>query len=188
VLWNTLLFGILSGAALSAIAYYRIVADDNGAVIVFGAVAILSWIAAGFLAARATMRTLAGALAGFFSGVLGALLGLIAHQSILQQSGDAWYQLVSHCVQANPQEVCIDKPTFLSNEASLTTVLVIVWPLVALILGLIAGFVGSTSARRDTLGDEYQGGAITLHPSLIPSHRTSRAQGQDRPQTDRPTF
>jgi hypothetical protein len=184
----TAIFGVVSGTALTAIAYYRIVLDDNGAVIVFAAVAILAWLVAGFLAARAAWRALPGALTGLFAGILGVVIGFFAHQALMQQYGDAWYERVAHCVTGSGTTVCIDKPTFLANEASLTAVTLIFWPIVALILGLIAGYVGATSAARRPIGDEYQGGTITLHPSLIPSHRTVRGHGQDVPQGDRPSL
>jgi hypothetical protein len=184
----TLIFGILSGAALTAIAYYRIATSDDGAALVFGAVALLSWLAAGFLAARSAESTPAGALTGLVSGLLGTAIGFVSHQLILQQYGDAWYQRASQaCAQLYPLGGCVDKPAFLANEASLTIVTLIVWPVAALILGLIAGYVGATSASRRAIGDEYEGGTITLSPPLVPSHRTTRSQGIDFPQGDRPT-
>ena len=73
----TLLFGILSGAALTAVAYYRIAASDDFATVLFVVVAALFWIASGYFAARHSMSSRVGALTGLLSGVIGAILALV---------------------------------------------------------------------------------------------------------------
>ncbi len=185
----TLLFGLLSGAALSAVAYYRIATGDVVAVELFAGIALFCWLFVGFLTAQRTASVLTGALTGFCFGLLGAILGLVTYQLILPTYADAWYARASQfCAQAIPQASCKDQPTFLANEMTLTIISLIAWPVAALILGFIGGYVGSTSAARHAIGDEYEGGTVTIHPPLVPGHRTTRSQGIDFPQGDRPSI
>src|SRR4051794_23605628 len=75
VILNAVIFGILSGAALSAIVYYRIVVGDEGAVIAFAPLVAFAWIFAGFRASKRAVSTPSGAVAGLLAAVVGATIG-----------------------------------------------------------------------------------------------------------------
>jgi hypothetical protein len=149
-------FGVLAGAFLCAVAYYRIVADDLGGILVFALLAAIAFLVAGFFAARRATSATAGALAAFLSGLLAAAAGTVMEQRLA--------------------------------PADLDLALLIAAPLGALVLGILAGFVGATGGARERLGAASGDDTIAVHPPLIPSHRTWRAQGTDYPQGDDPSF
>ena len=189
ILWNALIFGVVSGALLASIAYYRIVSGDESGLAILIPAAAAVWLVAGFRAAKRAATIRAGALAGLLAGMLGAGIGAVVEQSLAHQYLATWYQRVAQqCAQDPSPSACVDAPALLARETQVTIVLLVALPLAAIALGFIAGFVGSTSGSRDLVGDEYLGGTVTVDRPIIPAHRTLRSQGQDFPQTDRPTI
>ena len=190
ILWNTLIFGVVSGTLLASIAYYRFVSgDESGLAILIPAVAA-AWLVAGFRAAKRAATIRAGALAGLFAGMLGAGIGAVVEQVLAHQYLATWYQRVAaqQCTQDSSPSACVDAPTLLAYETQVTIILLIALPLVALALGLIAGLVGSTSGSHDLVGDEYVGGTVMVDRPIISAHRSELGQGQALPQTDRPAI
>ena len=190
IIWNGLILGVLSGAFLSATAYYKIVAGEESAVIAFAPLVAVAWIVAGFRASKRAISTKSGVAAGLLAGVVGAAIGAAVDQVLAHQFINQWVtQLNAGCDKASAGyfSCVVDAPTQLAREWQATVWGLVALPIVGLICGLIAGFVGSVRGARDIVGDEYEDGTVTVHPPLISGHRTLRSQGMDFPQTDRPT-
>jgi hypothetical protein len=151
IVWNALIFGIVSGALLSAIAYYKIVAGDDGAVIAFAPLVAVAWVVAGFRASKRAVSTKSGAAAGLLAGVVGAAVGAAVDQALTHQFINQWVaHLNAPCDVGNVGyfSCIVDVPTQLAREWQATVWGLVALPIVGLLLGFLGGIAGPGSALR----------------------------------------
>jgi hypothetical protein len=202
ILWNGLLFGVISGIVLAANAYYKIVQGQDAAVIAFGALTGVAWLAAGYRASTWAINVRTGALAGLCAALIGAAIGAAVDQALAHEYISQW---VAHLVAACPRVtgaatgyaagyadncpfgVAPDAQTVLGTELQNTITGLVTLPLVGLLLGFVSGFVGTGRGVRTMVGDEYDFGRKTVDVPLIGAHRSVLPQG-DFPLTDKPDF
>jgi hypothetical protein len=193
IIWNGLILGVLSGAFLSATAYYKIVAGEDSAVIAFAPLVGVAWIVAGFRASKRAASTKSGVAAGLLAGVVGAAIGAAVDQALAHQFINQWVtHLNAGCDPENGYFSCIvDAPTQLAREAQATIWGLVALPIVGLVFGLLGGIVGPGSALRalaykddpelDESGRPRRKAGVPLIKSFRAGDRSDGTQRTDSP-------
>lgn len=162
ILWNGIVFGVLSGALLAADALCKIVWGLDAAWLALGPFVALAWLAAAYRASRWAVGAGVGARTGLVAALLGAAIGATADQILARQFFDRWIvHIIAVCQPAPlytsgicPYGADPSRQGVLDSELQFTVIGLILLPLLGLLLGLIAGFVGAGRGVRTAGRDD----------------------------------